>query len=220
MARIARIVGEGLPHHIVQRGNRRQDVFFSEDDKKQYLEMLYEQKRKYGLEVWSYCLMDNHVHLIVVPKTKESLSRAIGELHKNYTRMINFREKWRGYLWEGRFKSFILDERYVYSAVRYVERNPVRAGIVRKAAEYKYSSAKIRVGGFRSDILDDFYLVEEIENWSRYLEDEEKEKELKLFRRHGETGRPLGSREFLEQLSYKMGMDIIPKKPGPKPKHK
>jgi len=135
MARVARIVAEGMPHYIIQRGNRRQQVFFSDDDKKTYMEMLYEQKLKYKVEVWAYCLMDNHVHLIVVPEDAEGLSKAIGETHKNYTRMINFREGWRGYLWEGRFKSFVLDESYLYAAVRYVERNPVRAKIVKKAED-------------------------------------------------------------------------------------
>ena len=141
MARSARLVAEGLPHHIIQRGNRRQKVFLTENDKYAYLEFLYAQKLKYNLKIWAYCLMDNHVHLIVVPEKEEVLSKALGEAHKNYTRMINFREGWRGYLWEGRFKSFILDEQYLFAAVRYVERNPVRAKIVQKAHEYKWSSA-------------------------------------------------------------------------------
>ena len=105
MARMARVVAVGEPHHVIQRGNRRQNVFFKDGDKQEYLNILNLQSKLFALEVWAYCLMDNHVHLIVVPKEEESLVKAIGETHQLYTRMINFRERWRGYLWQGRFKS-------------------------------------------------------------------------------------------------------------------
>ena len=119
MARIARVVVPEVPHHVVQRGNRRQDVFFKSEDRSEYLKILKKQSVKYGFKIWAYCLMRNHVHLIVVPQDVDSFGKGIGEAHKEYTRMINFREGWRGYLWEGRFKSHPLDEQYLYSAVRY-----------------------------------------------------------------------------------------------------
>ena len=106
MARIARVVVPNLPHHIVQRGNRRQRVFFAEIDYEAYLSLAAEWCGKFGVEIWAYCLMPNHVHLIAVPSTEESLGKAIGEVHRRYTRMINFRKKWRGYLWQGRFASY------------------------------------------------------------------------------------------------------------------
>jgi putative transposase len=218
MARLARIVAEGMPHHIVQRGNRRQQVFFSDADKQEYLKLLKESAEKHKVNVWSYCLMDNHVHLIVVPNHTKDLASCMGWVHKQYTRMINFREGWRGYLWQGRFSSFVLDERHLYAAVRYVERNPVRAKLVRSAHDYPFSSARARVKGYRDDLLSDFYLIEQIKDWEGYLSGTDIDGDLKLLRRHGATGRPLGSKEFLEKLAKKLGIEVEPKKPGPKSK--
>ena len=133
MARLARLVIPGLPHHVTQRGNRRQQTFFNDGDYAAYLELMADWCREEGVEIWSYCLMPNHVHLIAVPKTEDGLRRAIGEAHRRYTRRINFREKWRGYLWQGRFASFIMDKPYLLAAARYVELNPVRAKLVDRA---------------------------------------------------------------------------------------
>lgn len=218
-ARQARLVANGMPHHVIQRGNRRQKVFFEKQDREFYLRLLEDKVKKYQVQVWAYCLMDNHVHLIVVPDQEKSLAQSIGETHKEYTRMINFREKWRGYLWEGRFKSFIVDEKYLYAVVRYVERNPVRAQMVEKAEDYQWSSAKAHVFRQFHSLLSDFYLLEEIENWSEYLKDNDREEDLKLFRRHGESGRPLGDPGALMKLTLKYGWELMPKKPGPRPKN-
>ena len=124
MARIARVVIPNYPHHVIQRGNRNQDVFFSDKDKQAYIDILHEHASRAGVAFWAYCLMDNHVHLIAVPDHENSLARGIGEAHRKYTRMVNFREGWRGYLWQGRFNSYVMDERHLYAAIRYVERNP------------------------------------------------------------------------------------------------
>jgi len=120
MARIARIVVPGYPHHITQRGNRRQETFFCDDDYKQYIALMAEWCSRCGVTIWAYCLMPNHTHLIAVPRTEEGMRKAIGEAHRRYARMINFREGWRGYLWQGRFSSFVMDERYLLAAVRYI----------------------------------------------------------------------------------------------------
>ena len=141
MARLARLVVPGLPHHVTQRGNRRQQTFFCEEDYAAYLELMAEWCAKRGVEIWAYCLMPNHVHLVAVPQSKDGLRRAIGEAHRRYTRRINFREKWRGYLWQGRFASFVMDEPYLLAAARYVELNPLRANLVADAAEWPWSSA-------------------------------------------------------------------------------
>lgn len=212
---MSRIVAENMPHHVVQRGNRRQQVFFNDKDKVVYLGLLKESIQRFNLRIWSYCLMDNHVHLIVVPDRKEALAEGIGWVHKEYTRMINFRKGWRGYLWQGRFSSFVLDEKYLYAAVRYVERNPVRAGVVKRAGEYKFSSALARITEVNNNILSDFYLLKDIKNWEEYLSIGESENDLKLMRRHGATGRPLGSGEFMEALAKRLGVDLTPKKRGP-----
>ena len=142
MARLARLVIPGMPHHITQRGNRRQQTFFNEGDYAAYLELMAEWCREEGVEIWSYCLMPNHIHLIAVPSSEDGLRRAIGEAHRRYTRRINFREKWRGYLWQGRFASFVMDEPYLVAAARYVELNPVRARLAVCADAWRWSSAR------------------------------------------------------------------------------
>ena len=110
MARIARVVAPGLPHHITQRGNRRQATFFGADDYQAYRALMREWCEYWKVEVWAYCLMPNHVHLIAVPPSEDGLRRAMGEAHRRYTRRVNFREGWRGHLWQGRFASYPLDE--------------------------------------------------------------------------------------------------------------
>ena len=216
MARLARVIAVDMPHHVMQRGNRNQKVFFNDEDRNEYLRLLFEKSQMHHLEIWAYCLMDNHVHLIATPKQENSLAKSIGETHKFYTRMINFRENWRGYLWQGRFKSFVLDEVYLYMAVRYVERNPVRARIVTKAEEYFWSSARSHVYKTKNEILMPFYLLQEIQDWCKYLSEVEEKKELALLRRHGVTGRPLGTTEFFEKLKKRLGLNFDYKKPGPK----
>ena len=136
MARLARVVAPGYPHHITQRGNRRQQTFFSDEDYQTYIDLMAEWCAHFNVEIWSYCLMPNHTHLIAVPATSQGLASAIGEAHRRYARMVNFREGWRGYFWQGRFASFILDEHHLLAAARYIEQNPVRAGLVKRAEEY------------------------------------------------------------------------------------
>ena len=189
MPRIVRIEEANYPYHVIQRGNRRQKVFFKEEDKSVYLEILRIQTKFYGVEIWAYCLMNNHVHLILCPRGRRTLTMCVGEAHRQYTRMINFREGWRGHLWQGRFKSFPLDDKYLFAAVRYVERNPVRAKIVTKAEDYKFSSAGVHVLGRKDELLSQFYLLDEIKDWGKYLQ-EENEEQIKQIRINQETGRP------------------------------
>ena len=208
MPRIARIVAPGIPHHVVQRGVRRMKVFFSELDKADYLKILKYQAGRFGLDIWAYCLMDNHVHLIVVPKTSDSLAKAIGQTHLRYTRMVNSREGWTGYLWEGRFKSYVLDESHLYAAVRYVEQNPLKAGLVEKAEDYPWSSARAHVHKTLDLILSDCFLMSEIVNWDSFLQIGSDE-ESKLFKRHLRTGRPLGEPGFVNRVEALCGR-ILP----------
>lgn len=207
----------GIAYHVIQRGNRRQRVFFREEDKAAYLSILKAQATQFRLSIWAYCLMDNHVHLIVVPWEGNSLARGIGETHRLYTRRIHFQKKWRGYLWQGRFNSCPMDEKYLYAAVRYVERNPVRAGIVKKAESYKWSSAKVHCDGKTDGILERFYLMDEIQDWGEYLNGQQEGKDkLRLISRHVRTGRPLGNDDFIEKLERISGRILRKKKPGPK----
>ena len=216
MVRIARVSVLDVPHHVTQRGNRRQNVFFKNEDKIAYLKILKEQCRLFKLSIWAYCLMDNHIHLVVVPRAKESLARGIGETNRLYARMINFREGWKGYLWQGRFQSSPLDEQYLYCAVRYVERNPVRAGLVEKAEQYPWSSACAHVEHERDEVLDHFYLLDEIRNWRKYLDSSEAVENIDKIRLHSRTGRPTGSVDFLKKLEAVTDRILTKQKPGPK----
>ena len=214
MARLARLVVPGLPHHVTQRGNRRQQTFFCDDDYSAYLELMAEWCTERGVAIWAYCLMPNHVHLIAVPGSKDALARAIGEAHRRYTRRINFREKWRGYLWQGRFASFVMDEAYLVAAARYVELNPVRAGLVRDARDWSWSSARAHLSGRDDGLVRVAPLLAMIADWRGLLNSAIPEQELRDLREHGHTGYPLGSTTFVERLERVVGRRLRPGKPG------
>jgi len=216
MARLARVVIPDLPHHITQRGVRRLDVFFSDDDRLEYLKNLSEQGERFGVSYLAWCLMSNHVHLIAIPERADSLARGIGEAHRRYTRYINFREGWRGYLFQGRFHSFPLEGDYLLGATRYVLRNPVRAGIAKKAWDYRWSSAAWFVGKRPDDPLAvPSDLLADIGNPRAFLAQEEER--IPIIRRHARTGRPLGSETFIDRLEELTGRILRPRKRGPKP---
>src|SRR6516225_1532474 len=151
-----------------------------------------EWSRAHQVEVWAYCLMPNHVHLIAVPDSADGLSRAIGEVHRRYTRMVNFREGWRGHLWQGRFASYVLDEPYLLTAARYVELNPVRAGMVNTPRQYRWSSAAAHLRGKDDVLVRVSPLLQLQPDWRRFLTRVIREEDLKTLRAHEHTGRPLG----------------------------
>ena len=216
MARLARVILPGYPHHITQRGNRRQDVFFKEDDYLYYLELLKKWCTEEQVEIWSYCLMTNHVHLIVTPNSTSNLSRAIAETHRRYTRMINFRENWRGYLWQGRFASFPMDESYLLKAAAYVELNPVKANMVTRPEDYRWSSVHAHLKGKDPlGIIDAQKLLNICGNWQDYL-DQAMTDPTDEFIRHSNTGRPLGDDSFIDKAERLLKRDLRKKKPGPK----
>lgn len=220
MARLARVVVPGVPHHITQRGNRRQATFFNEADYAAYLELMTDWCGRCGVAVWAYCLMPNHVHLIVVPESEDGLRRGIGEAHRRYSRRINFREGWRGHLWQGRFASFPMDESHLMLAARYVELNPVRAKLCRAPWRWRWSSAAAHVAG-RSDILVDVApMLGRVDDWREYLAAGVEPEQAALLRRHERTGRPLGSSVFLKRLEGRLGRTLRKKTPGRKSKNK
>jgi len=215
MARLARVVVAGYPHHVTQRGNRRLPTFVSEDDYPAYLALMAEHCAARGVRILAWCLMPNHVHLVAVPETADALARAIGEAHRRYTRRVNFREGWRGYLWQGRFASFVLDRRHALAAARYVERNPVRAHLVRRAWEWPWSSAAAHVGGVGDALIaPGGPLVAEVRDWRGFLATPEDEATLEGLRRHGRTGRPWGDEGFLRLLERRLGRTLVPGRPG------
>lgn len=221
MARMARVVAPGLPHHVTQRGNRRQQTFFCEDDYRFYLKLMSEWCSKHQVETWAYCLMPNHIHLVVVPESKDGLHLAIGEAHRRYTRRINFREGWRGHLWQGRFASFIMQERYLLTCARYVELNPVRAGLVTKPEDWPWSSAGPHIDG-KNDILVKTKPLLKMVNypWEKFLGLDLQDPEIDLFRQHEGTGRPLGTDSFVEEMELLLNRTLMPKPPGRKRKDK
>ena len=216
MARLARVVAPGFPHHITQRGNRRQPTFFCDDDYQCYLELMGEWCGVHHVQILAYCLMPNHVHLIAVPEADDGLRRAIGEVHRRYTRMINFREGWRGHLWQGRFASFVLDEPYLLTAARYVELNPVRAGLINAPSRCLWSSAAAHVRGKDDKLVRIAPLLELAPNWRAFLARVLREEDVKLLRAHEQTGRPTGGEEFLATLEQDLGRIPRRRKPGPK----
>ena len=218
MARLARVVVPGMPHHVTQRGNRRQEVFFGQDDYGAYLALMKQWCGKYGVRVWAYCLMPNHVHLILVPPSEDALCRAVGEAHRRYTRRVNFRQGWRGHLWQGRFASFVMDKPYLIAAARYTERNPVRAKLALRAEEWPYSSAAMHVGGRADGWAENDWLRERtagwVCTWGEYLTDPDDPQLGPRLRRHENTGRPFGQGSFLERLSAQLGRNLVPGKGG------
>jgi putative transposase len=161
--------------------------------------------------------MENHIHLVLVPADRYGLATAVAQAHWHYTTLINKRENWCGHLWQARFSSFVLNDSYLRAVVRYVELNPVRGGLVKKAELYKYSSARAHMEGSPDPYLDHLPLLDEIKDWSEYLRGEVDHEDLLKLRKHVSTGRPLGSKEFLEELSRKLNIEFMPKKRGPKP---
>lgn len=217
MARLPRLAVPHIPYHVTQRGNRRQPVFFRAEDRLLYLTLLREQAARYRLEIWAYCLMDNHVHLVGMPRAEGSLTRAIGETHRRYTRAINFREGWRGYLWQGRFGSVAMDEPHLIAAIRYVERNPVAAGLVGKAEEYPWSSARAHVLGVADPVLTPHFLQERIADWAAFLRDATDDQLGQTLHQHGSVGRPLGDLPFLERLEHATGRRLRRGRPRGRP---
>ena len=216
MARMARLVVPNYPHHVVQRGSRRQPTFFGNSDYRMYLQLVADTKEKFGVNFWAYCLMPNHVHLIVVPERKDSLARLCRSTHREYARRINQREGWRGHLWQERFHSFVMDEEYLLAAVRYVELNPVRAGLCNHAADWPWSSARAHLQA-RSDILVDVKpMRERIQDWSAYLDTEVPRAKTDVIRDHIGTGRPAGSDKFIDELEGRTGRVLRKRRAGRK----
>ena len=191
MPRIARVVIPGVPHHVTQRGNRGTEVFLDDRDRERYLEMLAEYSAKHGLLVDAYCLMPNHVHLVVTPEREESLAATLRPVHLRHAQKINRALGESGVLWQGRPWSCPLDEDHFWEAVRYVERNPVAAKMVKKAEKYRWSSAAGHAG-LREDPLagDLSHGPVEVDEWAEWLRNEEDEAALATIRRGTRTGRP------------------------------
>ena len=198
-------------------------TFFCDDDYGAYLGLLRPWCGRYGVEVLAYCLMPNHVHMILVPSTAEGLARAVGETNRRYTRRINFRENWRGYLWQGRFASFVMDDSYLVSAAAYMERNPVKAGLVDAPEQWPWSSAAAHVAGRGDAVAAGDWLTEMtagwVCTWEEYLAQDADKDLVGRLARHESTGRPLGDTAFIKRVGKLLGRDLTIKKGGRPRKH-
>jgi len=213
---MARVVVPNTPHHVTQRGNRRQQTFFNTQDYACYRRLLARACREVEVDIWAYCLMPNHVHIVATPARTESLAAVFHRAHRIYTRRINQREEWRGHLWQERFHSFAMDERHLLMAVRYIELNPVRAGLCRRPDEWKWSSVHAHLGTVRDPLVNPLPMLQRVPDWPAYLQQADADQDLDRIRRHGRTGRPAGSDEFVTSLEQQSGRRLRRLKPGPK----
>ena len=210
MPRAARLVFPGFPHHVTQRGNRRQQTFFSDGDYALYLRLLRFWCDKAGTAVWAWCLMPNHVHLVLVPARGDGLAAALAPVHRRYTRAINEREGWRGFLWQSRFASAPMDEPHLHACLRYVELNPVRAGLVERAEEWRWSSARAHLGLGSDGITALAAGRERIADWQAFLAQGLDAGDRETIRAGERSGRALGDPAFAAQVSAAAGRPLRP----------
>jgi len=214
MPRTARITAPGLVYHVTHRGNRRGDVFFDREDRETYLRWLAGAGRRHGLDVWACCLMTNHVHLLVRARRAESFGRAMGELQGRYARRVNEARRWSGHLWANRFDSHPVSGEGLWAAVRYIERNPVRAGMVQRANEHAWSSARAHCGLAPAGILaPDRPFPGRILNWRSWLEGDDLAA-YKRLRVACRAGRPVVDAAELVRLEVELGRVLLPRPRG------
>lgn len=219
MARLPRLVLPGIPYHVTQRGNRRQQTFFEEGDYALYRDLLAQSAERAGAEVWCYCLMPNHVHVIIVPSDADGLRRTFADTHRRYTGFINARHRWTGHLWQGRFGAVAMDEAHLAAAVRYVALNPVRARLVGRAQDWPWSSVRAHLGLGDDPLLTTGPVAERYGDFAAFLGDPVADEAVWKALRMAETsGRPLGSSTWLEDLEERTGRVLKPQKRGPKPR--
>jgi putative transposase len=223
MPRIARAVATGFPHHVIQRGNNREKIFFDKKDREQYLLLLKKYSDKWGSPILAYCLMSNHVHLLTRPKEEESLYKMMQGVTLCYTQYINRKYKRTGRLWESRYHSCIVDkEKYMWAVARYIEQNPTMAKIVKRVDDFPYSSARAHIQGISDEVLgEDLFEEGQRKDYREFLRAGIPEEEKNRIRYSTRTGRPFGSETFVKTVEKKLDRILILKSPGrPKKKNK
>ncbi len=218
MARIARVIVPGVPHHVTQRGNRREPVFFEDGDYRLYRRLVAAAARGAGAQIWAYCLMPNHVHLIVAPADEDGLRATFGEAHRRYTGAINARFRWTGHLFQGRFGAVAMDEPHLLAAARYIAQNPVAAGLVRRAEDWPWSSARAHLAGRDDELASAAPLLGRIPDFAGFLAGPGDEAAVARLERAATIGRPLGPPGWIAALEARLGRPLAPRKPGPKPR--
>ena len=222
MARMARVVCPGFPYHVTQRGNRRGQVFFNDEQRQAFLDDLGHYSARHALEILAYCLMDNHVHLVAVPGTADSLHHALKPVHLLHAQRINKFRQWTGHLWQDRFHSTALDERHFWTAIRYVARNPVEAGIVRRPERYRWSSVAAHCGRRVDPLLTTssrwLRVLSEMSDWSNWLDTANDPASVDELRNNTRKGLPTGSQEFVRQLEQSTGLALVRRPRGRPPR--
>ena len=216
MARLARFIIPGTPHHITQRGNGRQRTFFSDSDYRLYRDLLKEQCAANGVAVWSWVLMPNHVHLILVPSHEDSLRAALSKVHRAYAGHIHARERRTGHFWQGRYGCVAMDEVHLAAAIPYVALNPVRAGLVTRAQDWAWSSVHAYLAPEQGDgLTDPAPVLDRVADFPALLRAGEDEALSMALRRAESIGRPLGDAAFMDWIEATSGRNARPQKRGP-----
>ena len=219
MARLPRVVIPGVPHHITQRGNRRERTFFEEGDYALYLDLLADAAGRAQAQVWSYCLMPNHVHIVLVPSDEDGLWRTFRRLHRDYTGFINARMRTTGHLWQGRYGSVAMDEAHFVTALRYIALNPVRARLVARAEDWRWSSTRALLAGQDDHVVTVAPALERVGDFAAFLgEPFDEALTYAALRKAESVGRPVGSPEWLADMEARLGRPLAPQKRGPKGK--
>ncbi len=215
MPRQNRIILRNIPYHITQRGNRRQDVFFSTDDRKRYLKWLTQYSARYKFEILAYCLMTNHIHIVGIPRNKTSIGRTLQIVNMRHSRAVNQTQGWSGHLWHSRYFSAPMDDSYLYLAMRYVEQNPVRAGMVMRARDYPWSSAACHCGLRADPVLEQNHAYDDIfDGWSDLLDEMPKLEDIERLRRRTSAGVPCGDEKFMKRISKRVGRKLTERPRG------
>jgi putative transposase len=210
MPREPRVVAVGLPHHITQRGNARQDVFTTDSLRRAYLRLLFQHAATHRLRVLAYCLMTNHVHIVAIPEADSSMANTFRHAHGRFSQYWNTEQKRNGHLWQNRYYSCPVEEAAVGRVIAYVENNPVRAGMVKYAGDFEWSSAPAHLGQVGLTLDEDWWQDRwTVQEWKQMLLNRaDQEQELRAIREATYTGRPLGSKEFVAALGEKLGRDL------------
>ena len=217
MARLARVVIPGHPHLVAQRGNGRARTFFGDLDYALYRDLLVANCRAAKVEVWAWCLMPNHVHLILVPSDPDGLRRALARLHRSYAGVVQARRKRSGHFWQGRFSAVAVDEEYLAAALRYVSLNPVRARLVDRARDWRWSSTRAHLRGKDDGVTALAPIKDRFPDFADLLTSEPETDLFGRLRAAESIGRPLGDDRFLRRIERRTGRAVKPGKRGPKP---
>lgn len=220
MPRIARGIGDGFVYHILNRGNSKQKVFHKDKDYEAFIRLMKEAKERYPIKLFAYCLMPNHFHMVLKPVYGKDLSRYMQWLMTSHVRRYHSHYRTSGHIWQGRFKSFLIQEDgHLLIVLRYVEGNPVRAGLTTSARDWGWSSHKEALGERARSLIDDIP-IELPDEWGRYVDEPLTEKDLERLRESAHRQAPFGASIWKSKLCKEFGLESTMRKRGRPTKHR